>query len=662
MTIKTSYFKKMPFFRQSVMRNLWIWLMHTLILFLIFPLNVYFSTINQEGQLAQKVFNLLTFNTKVELQILPFVLLPVLYAIISFKYLTQHHESVLVHSLPVSRKRLFYEHYLSGLFMTLLPLMINGLFFGLLLWMQPSNHVTLALIFDWLAYASLFGCAIYSLSVFSIMIIGTPILQLLFIFILMLLPAGLEVMIRSIMGMVIKGYSEIYTGNLIVNLSPLTGLLSFFNRSEYNPFSGYYLGLYGLYIVAFTAIAYFLYQNRGIENAGQTVQFSVFAPILKYLATFCSTLLFGLILESIANNPAGLLIGFLLGAIIGYILSNMALQKTIQCQLKLKPLLLFIGLFGIVFMVLATDLTGYGKKQYKLEDIAAVSLDAYSSYSEPLGEDFLLKSPEAIEAVQTLYSKTISASSPLFWLRKNAQGFTTEKSFLFSFVNKNGQSFKRYFSLDAKLVQEELSALNKNPEFVRQKNIVLQMDFHQVDTLKMSSAIGGKTLADSESIVKLLKAYEQDLYDSYDMHSQSKLQSLYSFEVSLFANQGRQLKSNEALIKWDATAYCSIYPYFERTIKVLESLPQLNHISVNSKKINAIWLQKVSTANNQSESAYIDKNQQNDVIIITDQKTIEKLLKQSVYHRSAEGSDYIINCFVPNTNGPVITGFIRNFE
>ncbi len=412
MPLKISFFNPGLFFNN--LKRFWL-SCFAYSFFLIVSLGGYLSSLSQRydyssngADLNDLSLRLLTSNSGYMTYF--FVLFPLLAALLVFSYMHFQKNTSMIHSLPLSRKTLFWTNYLSGLTLCGLPVVLGGLFLlfgGLSIGVPFPHHV-----FLWLGVSLLVTFLIYSFAVFAGMFTGHMGAHTLFFYIFNFLALFFIIVLEFILSSFVYGFNGI-SFSYSQPFSPFT-----YVRQLYLGFTGQTgeVGVIIGYLIAgilFTAAGYALYKRRHIETAGDVVSLSFMKPVFKYSVAFCASALLGIfILEafSIEKTLLSIILCYFIGGFIGYYSSEMLLKKSFRVFKKA-----FLG-FAVYSIVLALflssvyfDFYGYEERLPSPENVAAVRIGTYRDSRL----DVLLK-PEQYNPNQHsyLFSDPILSANP----------------------------------------------------------------------------------------------------------------------------------------------------------------------------------------------------------------------------------------------------------
>ncbi len=359
MTFKGSLFNK-GVMAGAVKRFWWVGALYGLVLLLILPFDHMMKDLpvgnKWVGEMLRRSLDL--FSGGNGLQTVLICTVPVILAMLLFQYLHNGRATAVLHSLPLDRKTLFLSHTAAGLALLLLPVLFNGL---VLLVLNATTHLKLYYtpwdILRWMGMSALFDTLTFSIAVLVGMFTGNAVAQIIFTYILQVLPTGLYVLLVENLRYLVYGYTVVNpTGNLRYNFP----LMLFTGGTTRGLFTAGTVAVYLLAAVLFLAVAAFVYRLRPAEAAGEVVAFPVLRPVFKYGVTACAMLLAGAYFASVYRGAFPVIaLGYVLGSLLGYLTAEALLQKSLKIWSSYKGYLGYAAVTMLLLLGIAVDATGY---------------------------------------------------------------------------------------------------------------------------------------------------------------------------------------------------------------------------------------------------------------------------------------------------------------
>ncbi|HHV76471.1 MAG TPA: ABC transporter permease [Syntrophothermus lipocalidus] len=283
---------------------------------------------------------------------------PVVLAVLLFRYLHDSRAVAVMHSLPLNRNTLFCSHAAAGLVLILLPVLITG--FVLMILNATTELKELYSLLDilrWAGLTALFAALMFSITVFVGMFTGNTFAHVAFTYILQLLPTGLVILLDGNLRNLVYGYAGTgLPGEFRYNF-PLVMLAGYHGNDFFTA------GTAIAYLTAaafFLAVAGYVYRLRPSEAAGEVVAFSVIRPVFKYGVTFCTMLLAGLYFASVYGDNYPLIVfGYVFGSLLGYLTAEILLRKSWQVWSAYRGFVAYAVVITVLLVGIATDVTGY---------------------------------------------------------------------------------------------------------------------------------------------------------------------------------------------------------------------------------------------------------------------------------------------------------------
>jgi ABC-2 type transport system permease protein len=345
--------------------------------------------------------------------ILNLLWVPVLSALLVFRYLHNSGHVMAVHSQPYTRPTLLNSHTVSCILFTAIPIILTGIilliiatpcYYGQDYYPSQEDMVdvfTRVNVLKWMWESFLTSMFILAISIIGGMITGTP-------FHHALAALGFNAVVPMCTYMLIL-YFDTYLfgyvspenmGNLISHMSPALNILE----------SGYLSLAENVFYVVLTLILYvaamLLYKKRKLERAAEGIVFDAFNVIITLIFGYLGMTVMGAAFyEMFDESLAITTFGYIAGAVLGMVIVRMIIMKTIKIFDKstLKIVGLYLVIAVIFFAVLGFDLTGYEKRVPESADHVEIAL----------GDDVLYRSllscddKETVDAVRDLHKMII---------------------------------------------------------------------------------------------------------------------------------------------------------------------------------------------------------------------------------------------------------------
>lgn len=326
------------------------------------------------------------------------LVVPVVAAVVLYRYLHSPGSVTMVHGLPLTRAKLFNSNFLSGIILVAVPIIVTAII--LLLLAKPvfayGNSVdlfTTTLVLQWLWQSLIVVLSVYGIGVFAGVVTGNTAMH-------MLLGFGFNGLLPALYSVCVLYFNEFLFGfdgvtrwvNIAAGIMPYTKAIE-----NQGPFS---LGLTLYYIGFFIAIlvaSSLLYHRRQLEKAGDSLVFKSAGIVICYLITF-----FGMSMMAFYFNTIPLMVemqtkghimfyfGLIVGILIFLYIGRMIVNKTPRVfnHESLKHLIIYSVIAFLFMATIDLDLTGFEKRVPTPSKVDSVELTDLQ-----FSEDFLRYDP-----------------------------------------------------------------------------------------------------------------------------------------------------------------------------------------------------------------------------------------------------------------------------
>ncbi|MFC0189626.1 DUF6449 domain-containing protein [Fictibacillus aquaticus] len=519
MRSRTSLFNR-EIFVQTFRSAGWISIVYLVALLFALPLRIAMDMTDGNAIDYYKPFITL-FNYHSEIQMLFMFGVPILLALVLFRYLNSKQSSVFIHSLPIKRPALLHHFTAAGILFLLAPVFITSVI--LLIMHAASNAESLFSItdvFQWAGQTLLFSLLTFVLSIFVGMLTGMTAVQGVLTVIMLLFPYGISILVMVNLSYFLNGFANLfYMDRNLEILSPvltapvlLDGMLSKLQVLSY---------------IVLIALLYtgsiFLYQKRRIESVSQAISIRGLQPVFIYGVTFCTMLFAGLYYGETQNSTSWIIFGYIAGSMLGYLIATMIVEKTWRVAGKWKGFVVYAASAAALLFLIQLDLTGYEKAVPAEQDIQSVYvLDNYYEFSAP--EDQIpykkkLYSKQNIQSVRALHQQIIS----------NQEGKITagHDTIFIAYKLKDGEHLVREYNIRSReTFKNELRPIFESDEYKKATNPIAALDSKVVDKIKIFSngpLNKSVTLADPKDITEFTEIAQRELLnESYEMMTENQ--------------------------------------------------------------------------------------------------------------------------------------------
>jgi len=454
---KASYFSiSMPLIREN-MRRFWA---VPVLAFLVYFLSGVFPILMAYKDLASLAYYIeMSLHNMQPFFMGAHLLVPVITAVLLYRYLQNVSSVAVMHSMPFTRSKLFNSGFVSGLILITVPILLNGIILLLLskptyrqwgyaenLTISTVNVFSTGEILNWIGTSVLIVLVLFSVAVFTGIVTGNNLMHLLtsyfFIFLIPLLYAVFNFYFQEFL------YGFDLSGNwmdICLSISPYTGVLQgggYFGTIEVL----YYIGT----ILIMLVVSAILYNKRKLERASDSLTFGFMKPILCYIIAFLGMTMLGFYFQVLGEEKLYMYAGFAAGTVIFFIIGQMIVTKSARIFNRegLRYFLVYV-LVAVLFLVgLNADITGFEKRVPDPQKINSAGFEAYfNSVMWRSGNsrgEALLTTPENLEAL-TEFHRSILDNRERF---EQAQGNQFTSSLQLEYDMKGLPDMNRRYIID----------------------------------------------------------------------------------------------------------------------------------------------------------------------------------------------------------------------
>ena len=392
----TSFFNK-TLFRNQLLRTWPLWLAYTAVWLFIVPITLLTQMSARQGLYTAADAVDLLLSTGAQGGIFITFGFGLLFAMLSFSYLTKGRATNGYHALPMRRETLFSTVYLTGLFCQIMSILLAFLFAAAV---TAPLHLDFWGVIGSAALAAMLETVFYySFAVLCVMMTGQMLAAPAFYVIGNFLAIAMESLVRSFAGNFLFGYaasgtvqlgflSPLYWMNRKVNINydhtyvESTGdIIS--SNAHCDPASLRMLAAYAIAGLVIAVIALLLYRTRKSELTGSTVAFPWATPVFKYGVAFCTAIvvgqmlyyfLFGQYQASGHYSLPGTITCMLAAGLAGYYIAEMLIRKSFRVfHAGVKGAAIVAGILVLLGVTMTFDLTGYENRVPNESDVESIS-------------------------------------------------------------------------------------------------------------------------------------------------------------------------------------------------------------------------------------------------------------------------------------------------
>ncbi len=409
--------------------------------------------------------------------------LAIIMGLVLFSYINNEKALTSLHSMPVSRKSLYFTNYAVFTSMLGVVLFVHFVF--------VSIHLVFKgyLLSDFIGYMILkyivimiLGISVFAFTTFIGMLVSNFIIQFGLLVVFLGLPALLIQLFLPIATVLLNGFTiDINSVPLDLKMMPyyfLYKMMRFFPYEdvstsaslEFISIDFLSLGLAIIFLILSVVFGYILYQKRRLEACHDLIAFKWAKKIIVVIISIILALIFANIvgvIGSLANEykPVLFYLGAGIGMFLGYIIMKMIAEKSLRMHKFFLGGLISSAIILVLMFVIDLDLFGFEKYVPRVDEVETAYV--YSSYY-PMSEFVIEQEYGFVENGYSGYGTNdnrivkISGTEDIYALRdkhlaivKNvSEGneFRTKNIYI-SYVLKSGKTVIRSYGL----IDEDLS-------------------------------------------------------------------------------------------------------------------------------------------------------------------------------------------------------------
>lgn len=460
----TSCFNR-AIYQKNMLRFWPIWVVYSIILAFMLPLQVLVVDNYAYNTLTENITELLWQMARYnEMGVFFGFTMGICVAMAIYSYLYTSRSACMMHALPIKRSSLFITNYLSGLSMVLLPNLIIAF---LTISASVCRGVILPVpVLIWLLLWSASFVFFFSFATFCAMLTGNlfalPAFYVIFNFIII----GLLGILTPIFEIFLYGFNGIdgLAANIVQWLTPVlifgrailvvqsfgeNGIDDILVAQNFTV-----LAIYFAVSIAFTLLAYWLYQRHETESAGDIVCIKIVRTIFRYSVGFCGGVSLAILTVAILGlyaNRTALIIFTVLWGIVSYFVAEMLLQKSFRVFKAWKGAVLIATLILAFYSSLMFDVYGFQRVVPQSDDVTSVSL-SLSTRQSNRSNNIVITDPDTIDQILALHQAIAAASDlamsydPTSYDTSSSNTDTSEINYLYlSYYNGNDTILSRHY-------------------------------------------------------------------------------------------------------------------------------------------------------------------------------------------------------------------------
>ncbi|CAH0204897.1 hypothetical protein SRABI96_02023 [Peribacillus sp. Bi96] len=572
----------------------WIGFLYFIGLIFALPLEMLTIILNENNEYV-KLENL--FSSQQMIQFVLVIVIPVLLAIFLFRFLQIKQASDFIHSLPITRRNIYFHMIGTGIGFIVLPILLTG---SILMLFHSAIDIerlyTMADIWSWMGITFILEAIIFSVAVLIGMVTGLSALQGLLTYVFLALPVGLFILITANVKLLLAGFSADYylSGNM-KGISPLLAA----TEMEKISFLSVNTLIYAVLTLLFLLISLFLYERRKLEHVSQAFVFPKIKPLFKFGLTVCMMLFTGFYFSETTGKLGWILFGYAVGSLLGYYLGEIVLQKTWRISFNLRGYVTFTVVVIVLALILKIDPIRFKSKIPEEKMISQIYIGNAPLFIDDETTDIaptFLKDKENIEAIRLLHQQIIEKG------KKVSIGELDDgQSVFLMYELKNGKRLAREYHLhnyDSYL--QLLAKIYESSEYKKTVNELLNVSANDVSqiTITASGQVDKSvSITDGHQLQEAVQALSEDLYNQSLAQMTNPFGDYASIDILL--NNNKSINLN-----WDSS--------YSRFSKWMEQTGQAEEARLMADDIDYILVVKTNPQiyNSISESELVQQIEQ----------------------------------------------------
>lgn len=537
MKSKTSFFNK-GVILNDLKRFSWIGVVYLLGLLLTIPMRI--LMINSEienyryhnSNPIKRIFNFETGETMTLVGVIP-----VLLAILLFRYIHVKKSSDMIHSLPIRRGNLYNNHIFVGTLLLILPVVVTTIVSIILNSTLNYNEYYKDVLYTidilrWGGITVILSILIFMFSALIGMVTGISAVQGVLTYIFSLLPIGLTGLTVYNMGIFIYGFNaDSYLMENLLKLSPLT-IAPLVPNEDMMSLKAMLIYII-IYIILY-CISKFLYNKRNLESASQSIAFRNFKPIFKYGVTFCSMLLGGLYFSESEKNVYWVLSWYLIMSLIGYFTAEIIIKKSLRVFKNVKGYFIYAGIIVLLLLGIKFDVIGYEKYVPDLEKVESIYFDQRFYRLTNSKEKRFYYDEDNLNNIQQLHKQIINNKE------KNLDSENLNQNVAIAYKLKNGKKIKRKYLISKEDYIKYLKPIYESKEYKKMNYRIFDMNHSDVDKITVRPIENSNkmtSITDQEDIKECLEILRDEINNQKYEEMTSKKVDWADINISLIENK-----------------------------------------------------------------------------------------------------------------------------
>ncbi|WFD11490.1 DUF6449 domain-containing protein [Tepidibacter hydrothermalis] len=588
--------------------------------------------------------------------------IPVILAILLFRYMHVKKSTDMIHSLPIKRGNLYNNHIFVGTVLLILPVIVTTI--ACIILNSTSNYndyykeVLYTIdILRWGGITIILSILIFMFTVLVGMITGISAVQGVLSYIFLFLPVGLTGLVVYNMAIYIYGFSaESYLIDDLFKLSPLT-IAPCVPNKDLMSFKA--IIIYIIICIILYIISRVLYNKRNLEAASQSIAFKSFKPIFKYGVTFCSMLLGGFYFQASGESLHWVLFGYFIMSLIGYFIAEIIIKKSLRVFKNVKGYLIYVAVIIILLLGMKFDIIGYEKYVPQLEKVETIYFDRGFYRLTQDEENRFYNDEDNCKNIQQLHKEIINNKE------KNLKSKNSNESISIAYKLKNGKEIRRRYFVQKEDYIKYLKPIYESKEYKEMHNRIFDVNDSDIEKITIRPVENSNKvtyITDKEEIRECLEILKDEINNQKYEDMIDKKAAWADIDISLVENKkddnedGIEDKyDNNINLRWDKS--------FVKFEKWLEEKDYIKNSRITSEEVAYATVEKNENPDDihiDQYGRYINQNEKKvKRLDILDKDKIEVCLRnyENDYYRSNSNAKYIIGFYSEDKNNIVYGSF-----
>ncbi|WP_099187491.1 DUF6449 domain-containing protein [Tepidibacter mesophilus] len=582
--------------------------------------------------------------------------IPILLAILLFRYIHVKKSSDMIHALPIKRGDLYNNHIFVGTILLTIPVLVTTIACVILNSTLDYNGYYKDIVYTidilrWGGITIILSILIFMFSVLVGMITGISAVQGVLTYIFLFLPVGLTTLIFFNMGIFVYGFSvdSYFMRSDIFKLSPLTieVVVGSKNMMSFKAIMIYIISYIILYCISKT-----LYNKRNLESASQSIAFRHFKPIFKYGVTFCSMLLGGLYFLEYGKNIQWVLSWYIIMSLIGYFIAEITINKSLRVFKNVKGYFIYVGIIIILLLGLKFDIIGYEKYVPDLKKVESIYFDrGFYGLIESEEEKFYYNE-DNLHNIQQLHKQIIDDK------KKNLQKDNSNEHVAIAYKLKNGKTIKRSYDISKEKYIKYLKPIYESKEYKKINNRIFDINDSDIEKITIRPTGNSNkvtSITNQEEIEECLELLKDEINNQkYEEMTDNKV---YWADIDVSLVENKKDNNEDAMQdKYDNSINIGWDKAFVKLEKWLKEKDYIKNSRINPEDIAYAVVERKEDKDDIHIDQYDRYINQGDKKVkrleIVDKDKIEICLKdyENEYYNGDSNAKYIIGFYSEDKN------------